>query len=253
MDLAINNTTRISLPRQYPDFFSSPLLTFVPLWPPLCVSVPLWPICVIVLHFSRSPMRALTHDDALVWCEAHSVRADPSGHLYFSLDAAHSLLLNSPPAGHADDLLRALLPQPSETLFWIRPRTAWSESPGDKLFRGLRSAWGIEQPLAERPALLFQPSEQSQLLAALLPVLLFNWDAYLVPAPFQPQGWESRDSHRTGTAGTGPADAPAFAFTTQDVVCLVTRSQESQAALARQLRPFNPQPDSSWYFRRLQP
>jgi hypothetical protein len=130
-------------------------------------------------------MRALSHDDALVWCEAHSVRVSSSGHLYFSLDAAHSLLLNSPPANRADDLLRALLPQPSEALFWIRPRDAWSESPGDKLFRGLRSAWGIEQTLAERPALLFQPAEQSHLLAALLPALLFNWDAYLSCRPLR--------------------------------------------------------------------
>jgi len=175
-------------------------------------------------------MQALTHDDALVWCEAHSVRVSSSGHLYFSLDSSHSLLLNSPPAAHADDLARALLSPPQEALLWIRPRTAWSESPGDKLFRGLRSAWGVEQPVAEKPALLFQPSEQSQLLAALLPALLFNWDAYLVPA-----------------------EALAFAFTTQDVVCLVTRTQESQTALARQLHSFSPQPDSSWYFRRLHP
>ncbi len=173
-------------------------------------------------------MRALTHDDALVWCKAHSVRVSSSGHLYFSLDSPHSLLLTSPPAGRADDLLRALLPQPREALLWLHPRDAWSESPGDKLFRGLRSAWGIEQPVAEKPALLFQPSEQSHLLAAFLPALLFNWDAYLVPD-----------------------DAPAFAFTAQDVVCVVTRTRESQAALARQLHSFSPQPDSSWYFRRL--
>ncbi|MGH9390388.1 MAG: hypothetical protein ACRD1Z_12295 [Vicinamibacteria bacterium] len=175
-------------------------------------------------------MQALTHDDALVWCEAHSVRVSSSGHLYFSLDSPHSLLLNLPAPHRAHDLARALLPQPQEALLWIRPRTAWSESPGDKLFRGLRAAWGIEQPVAEKPALLFQPSEHSHLLAAILPALLFGWDAYLVPA-----------------------DAPSFAFTTQDVVCLVTRSKEIQDALARQLRPFNPQPDSSWYFRRLQP
>ncbi|HXE74806.1 MAG TPA: hypothetical protein VNN18_04085 [Candidatus Xenobia bacterium] len=173
-------------------------------------------------------MRALSHDDALVWCEAHSVRVSSSGHLYFSLDAAHSLLLNSPPAAHADDLLRALLPQPREALFWIRPRDAWSESPGDKLFRGLRSAWGIEQPLAEKPALLFQPDEQPHLLAAFLPALLFGWDAYLIPAA-----------------------ASAFAFSSRDVLCFVTRGAEAQAALGATLHSFSPQPDSSWYFRRL--
>ncbi|MCI0658284.1 MAG: hypothetical protein L0170_14625 [Acidobacteria bacterium] len=173
-------------------------------------------------------MRALTHDDALVWCEAHSVRVDSAGHLYFSPDSAHSLLLNSPPAGRADDLVRALLPHPQEALLWIRPRDLWSESPGDKLFRGLRSAWGIEQPLAERPALLFQPHEGSHLLAAFLPALLFSWDAYLIAA-----------------------DAPALAFTTQDVVCLIARTQETQTALAQLLRSFSPRPDSSWYFRRL--
>ncbi len=198
-------------------------------------------------------MRALTNDDALVWCEARSVRVSSTGHLYFSLDSPHSLLLHPPAAGRADEIVHALLPQPLEALLWVRPHTAWSESPGDKLFRGLRAAWGIEQAVAEKPALLFQPSEQSHLLAALLPALLFGWDAYLVPAPFQPQGLESEHSRRTRAAGTGPADAASFAFTTQDVVCLVTRSKETQAALARQLHPFNPQPDSSWYFRRLQP
>ncbi len=175
-------------------------------------------------------MQALTNDDALVWCEARSLRVSSTGHLYFSLDSPHSLLLHPPAAGRADEIVHALLPQPLEALLWVRPRTAWSESPGDKLFRGLRAAWGIEQAVAEKPALLFQPSEQSHLLAALLPALLFGWDAYLVPA-----------------------DAASFAFTTQDVVCLVTRSKETQAALARQLHAFNPQPDSSWYFRRLQP
>ena len=198
-------------------------------------------------------MQALTHDDALVWCEARSVRVSSSRHLYFTLDSPHSLLLDLPAPNRAHDLARALLPQPQEALLWIRPRTAWSESPGDKLFRGLRVAWGIEQPVAEKPALLFPPSEHSHLLAAILPALLFGWDAYLVPAPFQPKGSGAQSSHVSNAAGTGPADTACFAFITQDVVCLVTRSKEIQDALAGQLRPFNPQADSSWYSRRLQP
>ena len=175
-------------------------------------------------------MQALTNDDALVWCEARALHASPSGHLYFALDSPRSLLLNLPAPSSAHDLARALLPQPQEALLWVRPRSAWTESPGDKLFRGLRAAWEVQEPVAEKPALLFQPTQHSHLLAALLPALLFSWDAYLVPA-----------------------DAGYFAFTTQDVVCLVSRSKETQDMLAEQLRPFRPQPDSSWYFRRLQP
>jgi len=175
-------------------------------------------------HFHKR-MRALSLEEASKWCENRRLVMKES-YLRFSVGPTRAVVLPLPGAPHKVpwfivNLLDIDLNSPTEYLLWIREWEIWSEwmtEIGIDHLEQLRRAHGIEAPLSEKPALLFEKSDvKGAVFLSMLPVL-FSWDAYLIPR-----------------------DRDHFAFISHDEwACVYVSDERGQEAILSKLREWNP-------------
>jgi len=181
-------------------------------------------------------MRALTKQEVITWCEGRSIGSTSSGHLYFDQTGPHSLLLTLPTKPYQILYLAwSLLPRRTDgsldsALLWICQRDIWTEEVerlGERVFDDLRTAWGIKERLADRPGQIYPPEQSSELWMSFVVPMLFGWDAFMVPASQE-----------------------YFVFNSHDeVISVVTRTEELCQELLRGLENWKPQLDNRWYFK----
>jgi hypothetical protein len=143
-------------------------------------------------------MQLLADDEVIDWCsrrgirgeqtsissrltfgngESHRLRVVPVDNAHRVVGLAHSLLMRDTP-----DYDEAQFPG---ALVWLTRWEIWSESidgAGFTLLNGLRSAVRQAPSVDYAPGHLFASGEFAQAHACLVLPMLFQWDAYLIPA-----------------------------------------------------------------------
>ena len=135
-------------------------------------------------------MKLLSADESRSWCAERGLRLSRAGYLDYPTDEAYSAVISLPKAalegiGLANVLARELSGAPEgSSLLWLRSWNIWSEDfeeIGAALYKGLLARRG-QVELASLPGQLLEGGESPVLKSLLVVPILFQWDAYLVPA-----------------------------------------------------------------------
>lgn len=136
-------------------------------------------------------MRALTRAEAVSWCVDRRLRQDSTGRVRF--EGADSRGLRFPlPAKALEAVARTykLMDLEDEAQFqgamvWLSEWGFWSEEldrVGVEVCARIRASAGADPNLNERPATLFDRDEFLAAHAFAVQPVIFQWDAYLLPA-----------------------------------------------------------------------
>jgi hypothetical protein len=179
-------------------------------------------------------MKGMTSLEAKAWCEKRSISVSENRFLHYG-DLKLGFTIELPEKPYRLPAIAAwLLPDSEEApfqgaLLWVREWGIWAEhteEAGMKIMEALRQAHGETRTLKAAPAMLFGPEELRDLHAFFIQPLLFGWDAFMVPA-----------------------SGEYFAFNSHDeVICLVTKTEEKRGALMRWLKGWEPEEEVSHYF-----
>jgi hypothetical protein len=140
-------------------------------------------------------MKALTSEAAMKWNLEHGLETKRCGDPYFTDNQTKGVIrLGIPKEPHRMSymILSLLDVQVDELdevggvehLLWMRSWEMWPQLPtsiGLEFFNGLRKGYGIEEPLVEKPAILFSGTEMTRLISCALAPLVFGWDCYIIP------------------------------------------------------------------------